>query len=80
MLYICLLHVPGTLIGRIESIEEENFKFKKEICNMEIRLLKAVSDNKSYLVQKVKSFKAILTATYGKFCVYIYKYVMHLDN
>jgi len=47
------------------KLEEENFRVKKEMYNMEVKLLKALSDNKAYLIQKVKNFKAILSARNG---------------
>lgn len=57
----------GYLIGRVNKVEKENVNLKKEIFEMEVRLLKAMSDNKTYLVQKIKEFKAILKASHGNY-------------
>ena len=53
------------LLGRVNKAETDFINLKKEIFEMEVRLLKAVSDNKIYLVQKIKEFKAMLKASHG---------------
>ena len=53
------------LLERVNKAETDFIDLKKEIFEMEVRLLKAVSDNKIYLVQKIKEFKAMLKASHG---------------
>ena len=60
----------GSLIGRVNKLEQENIDLKKEMFEMEVHLLKALSDNKTYLVQKIKEFKAVLKASYGNVLCY----------
>jgi len=54
------------------KIEEENFNIKKELYDMEVRLLKALSENKTYLIQKIKNFKAILAASHGNYYFFVF--------
>ena len=53
------------LLGRMNKAESDFINLKKEIFEMEVRLLKAVSDIKIYLVQKIKEFKAMLKASHS---------------
>ena len=53
----------GTLLTRFKKVEKANQDLKSEMFNVEARLLKALSDNKTYLIQKVKELKATLKGT-----------------
>ena len=53
-----------TLLKRIKKVEKDNQALKSEMFNIEARLLKALSDNKTYLIQKAKELKATLKGIY----------------
>ena len=53
----------GTLLTRFKKVAKANQDLKSEMFNMEARLLEALSDNKTYLIQKVKELKATLKGT-----------------
>ena len=49
----------ASVLKRVAKLEKQNDTIKQELFEMEARLLKALSDNKMYVLRKVKEFKVV---------------------
>ena len=47
------------MLKRVTKLEKENESIRNELFEMETRLLKALSDNKAYVIRKAKEFKVL---------------------
>lgn len=49
-----------SVFERVTKLETENQYIKKDLFEMEARLLKALSDNKTYVTRKVKELTKVI--------------------
>lgn len=47
------------MLERVVRLEKENECLRNELFEMEVHLLKTLSDNKAYVIRKAKEFKVL---------------------
>lgn len=55
----CVFTATDYVFERVVKLEAENVNIKKDLFEMEVRLLKALSDNKTYVIRKVKELNVL---------------------